>query len=191
MEHRPPDERTLTLITPPTAEPINPDQAKLWLRVDGDEELDTIGGLITAARETLDGVNGYLGRALMTQTWRLTLDRFPADRSISLPLPPLQSVTSVKYLDQTGAQQTFSAESYRISADDWSGKLVLNSGSWWPQSNCGAGAVEIDFVAGWPEKIPEALRFEILGMIGIWFDDRTKVGQLPDGWCSAYRVWSF
>lgn len=182
---------TLKLITAPTSEPVTTDEAKLWLRLDSDAEIDIVDRLLKSARQMLDGADGYLGRCLTEQTWAMTLGRFPYCRSIRIPLPPLISITSVKYLDALGAEQTFDPASYRISSDDWSGDLILNSGASWPSSTlCGPGndAVTVTFVAGYAAGVPEGLKTDILNLVGAWFDDRTKAGQLPDGWSSRYRI---
>jgi len=178
----------LKLITPPTSEPVTTEQAKLWLRLDSDAEIDTVAMLIAAARQTLDGADGYLGRCLDTQTWALTLDRFPCEREIRIPLPPLQEVVSVKYLDSTGAEQTFSSDSYRLDSDDWSGRILLDGGASWPSTLFERAAVTITFKAGYANGVPEGLRAEILRLVGIWFDDRSMVGQLPSDWSSRYRL---
>ena len=55
-----------------------------------------------------------MGRALLTQTWDMYLDEFPCAGEIIIPLSPLQSVTSVSYVDQHGATQTWASANYRI-----------------------------------------------------------------------------
>ncbi len=66
----------LALVTPPAAEPVTLTEAKSWLRVDSDDNTqdELIGELITAARNYCEKETG---RAFCTQTWNLTLDRFP------------------------------------------------------------------------------------------------------------------
>jgi uncharacterized phiE125 gp8 family phage protein len=66
------------LVTPPVAAPVSLAEAKAHLRVDFDDEDALISGLIDAATQHLDGWSGVLGRALMPQTWEMSLDRFPA-----------------------------------------------------------------------------------------------------------------
>jgi uncharacterized phiE125 gp8 family phage protein len=179
---------SLKLITAPASEPVSLDEAKLWLRLDSDAEIDTVARLITAARQLLDGADGYLGRCLVEQTWAMTLDGFPCERQIRIPLPPLLEVVTVKYLDTAGAEQTFAATNYRQDSDDWAGRILLKSGSLWPSTLCERAAVTVTFKAGYINGAPEGLRNEILRLVGTWFDDRTKAGQLPDDWSSQYRI---
>jgi uncharacterized phiE125 gp8 family phage protein len=173
-------------VQKPAAEPVSPEQAKLRLRVDSDAEIDVIGEMITSAREALEG---YLRRSIAKQTWRAVLDRFPDDRWISLPMPPAISVSSVKYLDSDAAEQTFSSGSYTLIGDDEGAKIALNDGASWPSALCKRGAVKIEFVAGY-EAAPEWLRAHVLGLLAIWFDDRTKQGQIPAGFASQDRIFA-
>ncbi len=74
------------LITPPSADPVSLAETKTHLRVAHGEDDAYIGLLISAATQYLDGYDGILRRALVTQTWETDADR--------LPLAPVQSVTS-------------------------------------------------------------------------------------------------
>lgn len=101
-----------TLITAPSVEPLTLAEAKLYLRVDSTSENSLITGMIVAARQY---VETYTRRALTTQTWDF---RYAAlmetRRPLIVPRAPLQSVTSVTYLDDDGATQTFSSADYNV-----------------------------------------------------------------------------
>jgi len=179
----------LTLVTAPTAEPLTLAEAKLHLRLDSDVEIDRVGDLIVSAREDLDGPAGWLGRAIMPQTWDLTVDRFPdrcgmmnftpqlGDLSIEIPLPPLQSVTSIGYIDQNGDAQTLATTVYRVVADSLPGKVILRQNQSWPLTIREPAAVTIRFVAGYA-KVPQKIRSLMLEMIGWRFANR-EGGDLP------------
>src|ERR1051325_1611605 len=62
--------------------------------------------LLTLISEARDLVETLLNRALLQQTWRLTLDAFPCSDVLRLPRPSLISVTSVKYLNTSGVLVT-------------------------------------------------------------------------------------
>jgi len=76
----------------PTEEPIELSEAKTHLRVEIDDDDGLIQGMIKAARENCEAVTH---RALITQTWKYYLDKWPDKDYIELPLPPLQSVSSL------------------------------------------------------------------------------------------------
>ena len=62
-------------------------------------EDDLLDGDIEASRER---VEDETRRALLTQTWDMHLDEFPAENFIDLPFGNLQSVTHVKYTESDG-----------------------------------------------------------------------------------------
>lgn len=80
--------RSLKQISRPTADVVSLLEAKLHLRVDGDDEDDLIQGLIDAAVSYLDGADGVLGRALAPQDWEVV---FCGDTAGELPLVPVIS----------------------------------------------------------------------------------------------------
>jgi len=174
-------------VAGPDSDPIDIDRAKLWMRITSDVEINTIQDLIKAATELLDGWNGRLNpkRCLVSQTWEAVYDGFPTGW-IDLPLVPVISVASVIYIDGAGDPQTIDAGGYTLLADEWSAKLVLPDGGTWPTPLAGSGTVTVNFVAGYAE-IPAKLRQDLLTLVGYWFTNRDKVGQMPDGWSSVYK----
>ena len=184
----------LTLITAPTVEPISLSLAKAQLRVSHSNDDDLIEFYIRAAREYCDGPSGFLGRALVTQTWRLTLDEFP-DNEIKIPLPPLQSVSSVVYDDSAGNEQTIDQDSYFVDSASEPGWIVPVDT--WPTPLESINVVRIDFVAGYaPDNsgspidytanIPANVRQAMMLLIGNWMEHREAnitdtINQIPFG----------
>ncbi len=136
---------SLTLITAPSLEPMTLAEAKLHLRVDGTDEDDLITALIVAARRRAEHL---LTRALITQTWELTLDEFPA-ADIQLPKPGVLSIVSVKYLDSAGVEQTVDSADYALDAATIPGWVLLASDATWPTTYDGANAVRVRFTCGY------------------------------------------
>ncbi len=86
------------------------------------------------------------------------LDAFPSGRTINLTAPPIQSVTSVKYLDSDGNWQTITNTEYRVIALEDSGAVILLDGYCWPTGLLsGINRVAIEYVAGYTSAaaIPE------------------------------------
>lgn len=119
-------------------------------------------GAIKAAREYAELVQQ---RQLLTATWRLTLDRFP-DWEIKVPLPPLQSVSSITYVDSAGTTQTLSSANYLVSTDSEPGRITPAYSCYWPQTRIQMEAVKITFVAGYTAAtlIPWKTIFAIKGI---------------------------
>jgi uncharacterized phiE125 gp8 family phage protein len=151
--------------------------ARLQCRVDtwGSPPQNPEDGLlqqyVEAATEELDGINGWLNRALVTQTWLLTLNCFPG-RPIKMPLPPLQSITSIKYDDADGVEQTMDSADYRVITDTDPGFVQpIDS---WPSTKDQLGAVRIVYVAGYgdPEDVPEIIQQYVRMRVGQYYDSR-------------------
>lgn len=193
----------LTLVTPPVEEPVTIDEAREYLGLGSTNDFDAqIAGLIRSARQKLDGAKGTLGRCLMQQTWRLTLDDFP--RRVTLPLPPLRSVDSVSWVGDDAVERTLSPSLYVASGagDEEPAVITFATGIWTPTNWSGAASVAITFTAGYgaaPEDVPEPLRTAILMMVAHVFENReavTNVGgflrETPLGFedhVRDYRVW--
>jgi len=64
----------LNLLSGPAVEPVSEAEAMAHVRISGEEEIALLHGHIRAAREA---VEAWTGRALISQSWRLSLDRWP------------------------------------------------------------------------------------------------------------------
>jgi uncharacterized phiE125 gp8 family phage protein len=168
----------LTVVTAPAVEPVSLTEAKLHCRVDVSDDDNLITALIQAAREVAEAISR---RALITQTWKLILDEFPATDEIVIPLPPLQSVASVTYKDQDGSSSTFSSGDYIVSTDTEPGKVVLGYGKSWPSTTLyPTGAVTVQFTAGFGDAstdVPEKYRQAMLLLIGHWYENREAIAM--------------
>lgn len=169
----------LKLITAPATEPVTSTEAKSQLRVDTTADDTLIGTLITAARAH---VENHLRRALITQTWELVLDAFPVGNTLRLPLPPLVSVTSIKYTDEDGNEGTFSSSAYEVDTDSTVGRVRLKSGETWPSETLAAvNGVRVRYVAGYgaASAVPQPIKQAILLLIGTLYENRegTLVAQ--------------
>ena len=160
---------TLNLVTAPATEPLSMAEIKLTLRVDdADRDVDLVG-LAIAAREYAEHDQK---RVLITQTWDLFFDfKFPAE--IELPMPPLQSVTSVKYIDGDGDTQTVATGDYTVDANREPGLIVPSFGNSWPSTQSVINAVTVRFVAGYgdPTAVPESTKRAMLKLMERWLDN--------------------
>lgn len=122
-------------------------------------------------------------RALLTQTWRLVLDGFPetATGAITIPKPPLQSVTSITYVDEDGVTQTWGGSPlpYEVSAPSGPtagyARIRLAYDQSWPTTRTQADAVIVTFVAGWEdvEQVPADIIHAQLLIIGELYKQRS------------------
>lgn len=103
----------LTVVDPPTVEPITLARAKEHLRIDHDEEDTNIEAAITAARQYAET---HTGHYFMEQTVRLKLCEWPCDGVIRLEPFGANEVTAIEaftYLDVNGDEQDVDAADYQ------------------------------------------------------------------------------
>jgi uncharacterized phiE125 gp8 family phage protein len=147
---------TIVKITDATVEPISLAEAKLWLRVDQADEDDLIGALITSVRQAAEH---EMQRTLITTTWELVTDSFPD--ALRLEMPKILSVSSVKYLDAAGTQQTLSPADYLVDTDSQPGYVVPAYGKTWPTTYSQINAVRVRYTAGYgaaATDVPQSIR---------------------------------
>jgi uncharacterized phiE125 gp8 family phage protein len=129
---------------PPSALPVTIDAARANLRIDGDHMDAQITGWIRGIVAELEHLTG---QCLMAQTWTVVLDAFPT-APVSLPHPVI-SVSSVKYLDMTGTEQTLAQNTYRINRKAYSTTVAPIVGGAWPDTYAETGAVVLTCVCGY------------------------------------------
>lgn len=185
----------LKLITAATTPVLTLIEAKAHLRVDTSDEDALITSLITAATETAEQ---RTGRALMAQTWELTLDAFPD--AFELTRLPVASITSLKYYDGAGVLTTMAGADYVLDAsDDFGPAFVIPAyGTTWPSAREQVNAVALRFVSGYASAadVPDPIKSWIKLQVGAMFEHREaeSTGQtyplgFVDGLLDRYRVY--
>ena len=159
----------LKLITAPDELAVDLNDAKLHLRVDQSAEDSLISALIHSATSMAEQKTG---RAIMPQTWELTLDSFPD--AFELTCIPVASVSSVKYINTAGEQTTLDSALYTLDAtDDFSpARIIPAYGTTWPATREQANAVTVRYVAGYAE-VPEAIKTWIKVMTAAMYENRS------------------
>jgi uncharacterized phiE125 gp8 family phage protein len=183
------------LLTPPAIEPLSLADAKTFLRVEHDDDDAVIAGLIAAARGQIEALTR---RALIVQSWRVTLDRWPRDRRLSLRIAPLRAVLAARLFDAQGSAQPLDAASFGIDA---AASIVLAPPGL-PRPGRAAGGIALDLELGFgpaAEDVPELLRHALRTLVAHWYDNRglAAIGQsvalLPGSvaaMIASYRVLS-
>lgn len=165
------------VITAPASEPISLEAAKNHLKVDYDTDDTLISGLITAAREYAED---YTNLKLITQTVEEVFPCFPPlegavhHDAITLTFSPLQSVSSISYLNTSGASTPL-AESEYIDHTHMKPPLITPEvDKEWPDTYDQPDAVKVTYVVGFgaADDIPETIISAMLLMIGYWYENR-------------------
>lgn len=184
------------LITPPATEPVSLTEAKLHLKIEtadtADDALVTI--LIQAAREVAEQ---YTRRAFISQTWELQMDCFE-EEDYKL-ITPCSAITSVKYYDTDGVEQTVAVAVYGLSLSTEPNEIYLKYGQLWPTVRGQEDDVKIRFVSGYT-TVPASIKAAILLIIGHLYENREdvvvgrQVADLPKGseyLLNPYRLFTF
>lgn len=120
---------------------------------------------------------------------------------LDLPIAPVQSVTSVIYVDVDGNEQTLDADQYVFDDNPDAPSIRLAFGQSWPQTRGEANSVRVRFHAGYgpvqstdsppvpnPMPVPDEAIAAMLLLVGEWYEnaedalfERAVVLQLPDG----------
>jgi hypothetical protein len=147
---------------------------------------DSITAMIVAAREWAEE---YTGRALVDQSWRLTIiqlagyvgdavsgyrltGRFePVGTDLYLRRAPVLALTSFKSVDSDGAETTIDAATYELrEADSKWPRLVALSGATWT----GADQLRVVFRAGYADRTGSPIQ---------------TAADVPERFKMAMRLW--
>lgn len=160
----------------PSVEPLTRTEAKLFCRVDHTADDDLIDALIKSARERIEE---DLERALITQTWQLSLSGWPSTGVIRLPRAPLAAVTSVVYVDDDGNSNTFSSAGYSINTAAEPGELLLPPSGAWPSASLYPGlSITITYTAGYgaaSSAVPASILAALRLLVKHLYDNRETV----------------
>lgn len=170
---------SITIITPPASEPVSLAEAKLFLRIDHNNEDALIATLIGAAREA---VEAGCGRALITRRVRESLDiwRRDAVNGAVLGLGPVTNVIAVRLLADNGSQSVIEPDRYRLEGTYDRPRLVFPPGL--PATLRSAGGIEIEYDAGFEDNaadLPLALRLATLQIVAALYEARQDGGGVP------------
>jgi uncharacterized phiE125 gp8 family phage protein len=165
----------------PTFEPVTLAEAKKHLELaDDDNAHDAhVLRLIVAAREQVEHDCGVV---LATGTFTLTLDDFPGDTEIYLPVRPVSSITSIVYTLENGSTGTMSASEYLLDNNEAEPEITLAYLADWPTARGEPNSVTITFVAGYatPQAIPQSFKQMLLVDIARRFQDREGLEKIDE-----------
>lgn len=189
---------TLTVTTAPKAEPVSLEIAKAHLRVDSGNEDELVAMYLQSARGWAEG---FLGRALITQTLLWTMKREPTlgmhsvrnewwwwgrstrHEAIELPRAPVQSVGFVKYVDDLGVAATIDPANYTVDTALEPARLVID---WDAVSSATATSIawplrhlQVQFVAGYGAdgtSVPPTITNGILLLTAFLYEHRGDAG---------------
>jgi len=166
----------LKLVTAPTVEPVTLSEVKAHAVIGHDLDDTLLAIMISAAREHGESLTG---RSWAPKTLEVVMDEFPAG-AIELPASPITAVTSVKYLDADGVEQTMPDTDYTVDADSLVGRVVAVDE--WPETDDTVNAVRVRYEAGFPAgSIPSALKQWLLIRVATLYEHREALTMVSNG----------
>lgn len=188
--------KALQLLTKPTNYPISVDEVKLHSRIDNDAEDSFLNMAIAAATNRVEAITG---KAIISQTWIEYFDTFPA--KICLRKGDVQSVTSVKYIDNDDVVQTVDTAIYDVDIYSNPARVISAFGKSWPSDvKDTLNAVYVEYVAGFGDDssdVPDDLKWALFLLTGHFYENREATTDLKlietpmgvDSLLARHKVW--
>ena len=158
-------------------EPLLVDDMILQMNAQGTLDDELIGAQIAVARAY---VEDYTGTRLITQTLTLRTDDW-ADLD-GLPVAPVQSITSITYVDVDGTKHTLSATVYEARLYGLEPSVVLKYNQTWPTIRVGS-QITVTAVVGYgaaganvPPPIMQAMK--LVAADAYRFRETAQVGSV-------------
>ncbi len=164
--------RFLSVITEPTEYPVTVSEIKEFARIDGNDE-DSI--LETFLAGVVNEVESYLGRALITRTYKLIMDEWN-QREIELMYPPLISVQSVNTVDESNVETVYSSDNYYVITESIPGRLIIKQSVEMPSNaDRDYAGYNIKYTAGYgsASSIPKQIKIAIMQWVTMIYEKRS------------------
>lgn len=185
--------RGSAFVSGPSLEPITAVELRSHIRSDITElPDDEANEIIEEARKIIED---YSGLAFIHQSWRLTLDHWPATSeawwdgvrqahrndiysgmaSLELPRWPLASITSVTVYDEdSNATAVNIGTTFDVDIYSMPGRLTLKRGSTWPVALRANNAINIVYVAGYANvlSIPASMKRAVKNLSAFLYTNR-------------------
>lgn len=170
------------LVTAAESNPVTTAEAKTYCLITDSADDTIIAAFVSAATD-------YAQRRLSTQfiqaTFKETWDCWPCDGILTLERHPIASVSSVKYYDTNGTQQTVSTSNYWTDLESRPPRIFPVATYSWPDLQDGRPApIEVRYVAGYAgaSSVPASILTAIKALVKHWYDNRAPIllnGAVP------------
>lgn len=168
--------------------PVSVAYVQAWGNITGDDTLLT--NMIKAAT---DLVEKHTKRALISQEWTMTLDRWPGgtadwwdiwhslrtdprDTYLELDYAPLQTVDSISTFADDNTKTTITVTDYfYVDTNHEPGRLALKNGLDWPVDTRNVARVEIVYTSGYSDDdtdVPDGLKMALAQLTTWMYEHR-------------------
>ena len=190
------DYRGNRIDTAPAVEPVTADELRTHLREESETLPDAEAeALIKGARQWIED---KVGVAFITQTWVLTMDRWPSGRNawwdgvreghiniidnsghlidVEIPRWPMQSISGINVYDEDGdATAVTVADVFDVDTSSIPARISLQRGATWPIALRANNAIEITYVSGYGDAasdIPHPLKRAVKQLAAALYTNR-------------------
>lgn len=149
----------LTLVTGPTVLPVTAQDVIDHSRINTHQEDRLLGTLVAEAQHIVEETTW---RKLITQTWDQQFNWW--SDPLCLQHSPVQSITSITYIDEDGDTQTLSTDIYELGDDNGLGIVRRKFDQVWPTVRSHPDAITVRHVVGYGDAatdVPGSLRSAI------------------------------
>lgn len=183
-------------LTAPAVEPLSVADAKTFLRVEHGDDDAIIAALVAAARHHVEALTRS---GLITQTWRLVLDRWPGNGRVTPRLNPLRALAAARIYNESGVTSAIDVAGFVI---DRAAGVIAAPGWSLPVPGRSVAGIELDIEIGFGDAaadVPPTLLQAIRMLVGHWYENRgliaigQSVAMMPasvNAMISSHRVLS-
>lgn len=154
-----------TVTTAAASEPVSIEEAKRYVRaLDFDDDDAQISAFISAAR---DHIEKYCNTRFATQTVTVKCDSF--NDFARLSEAPVSSITSITYVDGSGATQTLADTVYELRGDGLEASINLKYAQNWPAIQ-NKSRITVTAVVGYGECPPAVKQAMLLWLAEVYLN---------------------
>lgn len=172
--------RAYNVITPNQDLPVSLESVKQHLNMDDLSHADAT--IIAHAKAACSHIEKQYGMALLTQTIKEYWSEFPCSAAdpMLLRIQPIQSITSVEYVDSNGDSQTWDPDEWNYGGYNGTTFIIPNPNASYPSTWATPNAICITYQAGYgaaPENVPAEIGQAINLMVADSFQRREDSPQ--------------
>lgn len=170
----------------PTGDVIDFEDLVTHARINTDDNRNALAMYLHTAQEVFERLSG---RQLLTATYKAYFDAWHT--RLFLPMPPLQTVASVKYYDNNNVLQTLSSTLYHVQTVSTPGILYFTPGMVYPNLTydlCPKVVVEYTAGYGSASQVPHTIKQAIMLLTmhydaerSAYKDSQFEMRQVPMG----------
>ena len=172
--------KAYNIITPNADLPVSLDDAKRHLRMDDlSHEDETIIAMVMACASHVEKAYGL---CLLTQTVKEYWSAFPpsASEPMLLRIQPIQSITSIQYVDTNGVSQTWDTDEWTSGGYNGTTFVIPKPDYTYPTAWATPNAITLTYEAGFGDTttdVPGAIAQAIKYMVADMFERREDAPQ--------------